>query len=193
MVSCLNYIDWSITGHQTGEDSLFLASITSFNYTHTVSPYHRFVSRTKMCLKSSLCLVFFQYFDVFFFLHMLYFNLPYSFPFMSFTFTSTRLNLTYYLIPLYSRRVFILRDSVSGETQGYSWNHVWWFSQIDWGYTLQPLQHTITISPIWLTAPVLHPPIQSLLTWSLSSPAQTADNKSFQNFCLWSLCCQTMG
>lgn len=81
---------------------------------------------------------------------------------------------------IHIRRVFILRDSVSGETQGYSWNHVWWCSQIDWGYTLQPLQHTITISPIWLTAPVLHPPIQSLLTWSLSSPAQTADKKSFR-------------
>ncbi len=26
---------------------------------------------------------------------------------------------------------------------------------------LHSLQHTITISPIWLTAPVLHPPIQS--------------------------------
>lgn len=28
-------------------------------------------------------------------------------------------------------------------------------------HSLQPLQHTIKISPIWLTAPVLHPPIQS--------------------------------
>lgn len=148
--------------------------------------------KDKNVSKKSLCLVFFQYSDIFFDIFITSLIAFLSWQLLSLPHVSIWLIISSLFIHI--RRVFILRNSVSGETQGHSWNHVWWWcSQIDWGYTLQPLQHTITISPIWLTAPVLHPPIQSLLTWSLSSPAQTADNKSFQNFCLWSLCCQTMG
>lgn len=86
----------------------------------------------------------------------------------------TLTSLSFPLLPCsHNKSVHPDRQCFQGKHRPCSWNHVRCCSQIDRGFTLQPLQHTITISPIWLTAPVLHPPMQTLLTWSPLRPLHT--------------------
>ncbi len=139
----------------------------SLNYTHAVSYYHRFASRTKKkSLKSYVSVSFL----LFLFLLILwniflplisYFNPLYSL-LSSFFHFYTSLNLFFIVSCLFVHiRRDILTDNVSGETQDLQLNRVVLLTNRLRLHSLQPLQHTITISPIWLTAPVLHPPIQS--------------------------------
>ncbi len=78
------------------------------------------------------------------------------------SFTSTNLIFIVSCLFVYIRR-HILTDNVSGQDRtGLTVKScVVLLTNRPRLHSLQPLQHTITISPIWLTAPVLHPPIQS--------------------------------